>query len=302
MKPFLDRPFRVRDAVAAGIPRSAVDATRFEAPFHGIRSPWGTTDLLSRCRAYALKMRADAAFTSLTAAAIWGLPVAASADLTRLHVSVPHGRPRPRSRGVIGSERRADADVVLVGGLPVLAPTETWASLAGTVDIGELIVLGDHLVGDGREPGLVTLEALAEISQLRMRGAPLLRKAAPRVRIGSRSRPESWSRILLVESGIPEPCLNHYLAELGVYLDLAWPDARFGYEYQGGHHDDPVQRAADIVRQERVHDIGWMLMEVTKNQLFRTPEATVERVRARLAARGVESARTNPPIWAVPRP
>lgn len=88
---------------------------------------------------------------------------------------------------------------------------------------------------------------------------------------------------------------------LGVYLDLAWPFARFGYEYQGGHHVVPEQHAADVRRQERVHDIDWLLMEGTKYDLFDAPLETVARVRSRLEARGMRTRHTNPPIWALPR-
>lgn len=270
-------------------------------PFHGIRSPLGVNDLLSLCRAYSLRMREDAAFTSVTAALLWGIPLPAYVDLARLRVSVPHGRPRPRSRGVVGTERLHDLETVELSGLRVLSPPATWASLASVIGIGDLVAAGDDMIGARRGYPLATLDELLEIASRRERGAPRLRAAAARVRVGSRSRPESLSRVLFVESGIPEPELNFFLPDLGVYLDLAWPEARFGYEYQGGHHVDAAQHAADIRRQERVHDIEWLLMEATKYDLFEAPRATVERVRSRLESRGVRTRRANPPIWALPR-
>jgi hypothetical protein len=296
-----DVPFRVSDAVRAGHSRAALDSRHFEMPFHGIRSPLGVSDLLSLCRAYSLRMRQDGAFTSLTAAALWGIPLPAHVDLTRLMVSVPHGRPRPRSRGVVGTERLHDLEVVEFSGLRVLSPPATWASLAGAMGIGDLVAAGDDLVGSRRGHPLATLDELLAIATRRGWGAPRLRTAAARVRVGSRSRPESLSRVLFVESGIPEPELNFLLPDVGVYLDLAWPSARLGYEYQGGHHVDAAQHAADVRRQERVHDIEWLLMEATKYDLFDAPLATVERVRSRLESRGVRTRRTNPPIWALPR-
>lgn len=270
-------------------------------PFHGIRLPRGVDNLPARCHAYALRMRPDAAFTSVTAAALWGIPLPTYVDSTRLHVSVPHGRPRPRSRGIIGTERHPDHEVVDVAGLRVLSPAATWASLSTALGVGDLIAAGDDVVGDRRGYALAEPLELLAVAGRRERGAPRLRVAAPRVRVGSRSRPESLSRVLFVECGIPEPQLNFFIPELGVYLDLAWPDARFGYEYQGGHHVDAEQHAADVRRQERVHDIEWLLMEATKYDLFDAPLATVERARSRLESRGVRTRRTNPPIWAYPR-
>jgi hypothetical protein len=296
-----DVPFRVSDAVRAGRGRAAIDSRRFEMPFHGIRLPRGVDDLQSRCRAYALRMRRDAAFTSVTAAALWGIPLPAYIDLAPLHVSVPHGRPRPRARGVVGTERLPDLEVVELGGLRVLSPAATWASLATAIGIGDLIAAGDDVVGDRRGYQLAGLDDVLATADRRARGVPRLRVAAPRIRLGSRSRPETLSRVLFVECGIPEPELNFFIPEVGVYLDLAWRGARFGYEYQGGHHVDAQQHSADVRRQERVHDIGWLLMEATKYDLFDAPLATVARVRSRLESRGVRTRHTNPPVWALPR-
>jgi hypothetical protein len=296
-----DVPFRVSDAVGSGRTRASIDSRRFEMPFHGVRLPLGVDNLQARCHAYSLRMRQDAAFAGVTAAALWGIPLPAYVDLSRLHVSVPHGRPRPRSRGVVGTERLHDLEVVEVSGLRVLSPAATWASLAPALGIGDLIAAGDDLVGDRRGHALSGLGDLLQVADRRALGAPLLRVAAARIRVGSRSRPESLSRGLFVESGLPEPELNLFIPELGVYLDLAWRPARFGYEYQGGHHVDAEQHAADIRRQERVHDIDWLLMEATKYDLFDASLATVARVRSRLESRGVRTRRTNPPIWALPR-
>lgn len=296
-----DRPFRVADARAAGYTPAAFDSRRFEMPFHGIRSPYGDATLAMRCAAYVLRMRDDAAFTSVTAAALWGMPLPASADLGKLHVAVPHGRPRPRSRGVVGSERSAQAEIVTLQGMRVLGPAATWASLARHLGCLDLIAVGDHIVGDGRTPGLASREDLRAAILRHTPGSVVLRRAFRHIRVGSRSRPETLSRVLFVESGIPEPELNFWIPELGVSLDLAWPGGRFGYEYQGGHHVSATRHAADVERQERVHDLDWLLMEATKFDLFDRALPTVERVRSRLEARGVATRRIHPPIWALPR-
>jgi hypothetical protein len=293
--------FRVSDARAAGYSRAAFDARRFELPFHGIRSPLSDHTLATRCVAYTLRMRSDAAFTSLTAAAIWGMPLPAAVDLSKLRVSVPHGRPRPRARGIIGSERVDRVAVTTMGGLRVLAPAATWASLSRDLGCLDLIAVGDDIVGDRRGRSLATLDELRTAIIPRSPGAATLARALRYIRVGSRSRPETLSRVLFVTSGIPEPELNYWIPELGVYLDLAWPAARFGYEYQGGHHVDSVRHAADIERQERVHDVDWLLMEATKFDLFDRAVPTVERVRSRLAGRGILTRRVDPPIWAWPR-
>jgi hypothetical protein len=169
--------FRTADARAAGYARAAFDARRFELPFHGIRSPLGDHSFATRCAAYALRMRSDAAFTSVTAAAIWGMPLPASADLSKLRVSVPHGKPRPRARGVIGSECVDRVTVTAVGGLRVLAPAATWASLSRDLGCLDLIAVGDHIVGDGRGRSLADLDELRAAIIPRSPGAATLARA-----------------------------------------------------------------------------------------------------------------------------
>lgn len=296
-----NRPFRVSDAVAAGISRAAFDSRRYDMPFHGIRSPWGRDDLESRCAAYALKMRQDAAITSVTAAALWEIPLPAYVDQSRIHVSVPHGSPRPRARGVIGTERSPDSDIVMRGRVAVLSPAATWASLGPGLQLNDLIAAGDDIVGGRRGFALASIDDLRAAIRPRMKGSPQLIAALRRVRTGSRSRPESLARVLFTECGIPEPESNYAIPELGVVIDHAWPQARLGHEYQGGHHVDAVQHASDVRRQERIHDREWLLMETTKYDLFDTPLGTVRRLHSRLASRGVRVRLTDPPKWALPR-
>lgn len=302
MDEFRTGPFRVRDAVAAGRSRASVDSRYFDMPFHGIRSPLGAvSDLETRCRAYRLRMRSDATFCATSAAVIWGIPLPSYVDLSRLDVSVPHGMPRPRSRGVRGSERSPASPTVERRGLRVLDPASTWASLATCLDVPDLVAAGDYLLGSLRGAPLAGPDDLAAAIVSRSPGAARLRVAMPRLRDRSLSRPESLLRVLLTAAGLPEPELNHPIAEVGVMIDIAWPSAMFGIEYQGDHHREPAQFGADVRRQERVHDVGWLLMGVTRYDLFDAPRELVARTRARLVERGLRSRVVHPPKWALPR-
>lgn len=295
-------PFRVRDAIAAGRSRASIDSRYYEMPFHGVRSArGGDAGVEARCRAYQLRMRGDAAFCGLTAAALWSLPLPIDVDLSRLDVSVPHGMPRPRSRGVRGSERGPTTPTTTLRGLPVLSPAATWVSLAPALGIPDLVAAGDFVIGVMHRDRLASAEDLADAVVPRSPGTARLRAAWRLLRERSLSRPESLLRVLLLAGGVPEPELNHPLAGAGVLIDLAWPEVRFGIEYQGDHHRDPAQFGADIRRQERVHDAGWLLMGVTRYDLFDRPRELLARTRSRLSDRGMRSKRVDPPIWAYPR-
>lgn len=298
----LDRPFRLRDAVEEGWRPRDVDARHFDMPFQGLRTPLGTgADFETRCHAYMLRMRPDGAFTSLTAAAIWGIPLPADADLARLHVSVPHGAPRPRSRGVNGSERSPADAVVSRRGLRVLDAAETWMSLARVLSWPDLVAAGDFLVESVRGSAITSPAALARVAERRIPGAVTARRALAAISERSLSRPESLLRVLLRSAGLPPAAPNFVLDRPRAMIDLAWPAARFGIEYLGDHHRDVRQFRRDVRRQEEIHDEGWLLMMVSASELFDHPGELVARVARRLEARGQTVRGVHPSKWCLPR-
>ena len=116
------------------------------------------------------------------------------------------------------------------------------------------------------------------------------RLALPRVRTDSASRPETWLRLTLVDHGLPEPDRNHEVCENGVYLgcvDLAYPALKIAIEYEGEHHLlDPEQWSRDISRYEALRAGGWIVVQITKSELFGTPALAVQRVREAIRRRG----------------
>jgi hypothetical protein len=120
-------------------------------------------------------------------------------------------------------------------------------------------------------------------------GVGKLRAALPSIRTRSASRPETRCRLALVEAGLPEPALNFDVVEHGRALgcvDLAYPELRIAIEYEGEHHLlDPEQWARDIERYDRLREAGWVVIRVTKTELFRSPNLLIARVRRARAAR-----------------
>lgn len=142
----------------------------------------------------------------------------------------------------------------------------------------------------GVDQPLATLEQLdAAVRAGRRIGVGRLRLALPRVRGLAASRPESWTRLTLVDAGLPEPELNHDVFAGGVKLacvDLAYPALRIAVEYDGEHHlRDPEQWSRDIRRYERLEAAGWIVIRVAKAELFSAPGVLVERVNRAIARR-----------------
>lgn len=315
LPPRLGDRFSVREARASGVSRSRLRNSDLEAPFHGVRAfrepidgdvlkhdrlgrPLGTAERahLARALSYATRMPDFAFFSHVTAAVIWGLPLPASAVRSgAIHVAVPAPHRLPRGNGVRGHEILPGRDrfrVDEVSGLRVATPVVTWAMLGASLrDPYDLVAAGDGVVRDWRVPErLATLEELGAADKSGRRvGIVALRAALPRVRSRSASRTETWTRLSLIDAGLPEPELNYAIHRNGILLatvDLAYPQLKIAIEYEGEHHLlDPEQWARDIARYDALREMGWHVVRVTKAELFSRRHDLTSRVAAAISAR-----------------
>lgn len=297
--------FRVRDALAQGVSPGALRAAHLSMPFHGVRSVEQPQDIAALCRAYAAKMRSDAAFTGVTAALLWGMPLPASIDARTVEVATPHGTARAMGRGVRGSQvDPARVEAVTLDGVRVLSPVHTWVSLSRVLALGDLVAAADFLLTPSfgsTAPALATLDDLHDVLRgSRASGMPLLRQAAGLAQCGPLSRPESLSRVLFVSAGIPSPVANFRVSPL-ITLDEAWESVRFGFEYLGDQHRSPAQFARDVRRRELITEHGWDILEATKDDLFAHPHQLVARLRSRLSERGLPLRPVHPSKFVLPR-
>lgn len=208
------RAFTTAEGVRAGLGTGRLRGPDLLRPFHGVRAVDEASDLAARCRSYLPRLRPGQSFSHGTAAEIWGVPLPTVNDRsTPLHVSSFAPQRPPRTRGVIGHELRRDRVAPLVrDGLPVADPITTWLQLAASpgLALDDLVAAGDHLVLDPvvLDPGdprpFVSLDELLDAVQaFRGRGRRRAMEAAPLVRPGAESRPESLLRLLLVRSDCP---------------------------------------------------------------------------------------------------
>ncbi len=140
-----------------------------------------------------------------------------------------------------------------------------------------------------RRDALAAMDALARVHGLtlaemmrvvpryfRRRGVIQLRELIPLVDGASESPGESWTRLEILDRGLPCPRLQHWVHVDGVptyRLDLAYPHARVAIEYDGEEfHTSPEDRAADRVRRQWLRDNGWTVIVVTKHDF--TAEGT----------------------------
>lgn len=253
-------------------------------------------------------MSDGAFFFGFSAAVLWdaSLPpqIFRKIDAELLDVAVHWPRRAPRGAGVRGHSVRLElvrAVTHPVSGLLVASPASTWASLAPLLTHPyDLVAVADHFVRIHRPPHsrpwasmpkpLATLDQLAAVVAAGRRdGVRALKAALPRVRTGAASRTETWTRLTLVDAGLPEPVLDHdVFDELKRFLarvDMAYPQWKIAIEYEGSHHTEDEQWERDIDRYAALEAAGWLVIRVTRTMLFGTPDRLVARVRAAIARR-----------------
>jgi hypothetical protein len=169
-----------------------------------------------------------------------------------------------------------------------------WCQLAATLDRNDLVAVGDALV-TGARTRTARSEALASREELARavgrwasrRGARRLAWALPRVRVGAESRPESLTRLLLVEHGLPEPVPNDPTPMTNgrvLHPDLKWERWRIVFEYEGdGHRTSRTAWQRDIRRKRDFEAAGWTVIRVTSDDLFVDSAAFIARVCAFIA-------------------
>ncbi|WP_143466087.1 hypothetical protein [Leifsonia sp. NCR5] len=322
-----NRPFSLREARALGVEPVRLSRSELVTPFRGARVPARlAADFVARCAALCAR-EPGGVLSHTTAAILLGLPdtrwlpgvwrqQGARAHLPPpdapsssalhdhlpppdappthaqpvLHLTVaPPARP-PRLTGVRSHSRPLSAgETCRVRGLPVTSAARTWADLAATASIRELVVLGDAVLG-GRAPLACHDDLRAAVPPAGARGASRARAAVELLDGRAESPPESLLRLILAEAGLPAPDVN---------VDLHTPDGRFLarpelrfapyrtiVEYEGDHHRiEPRQWRRDLTRTTALQQQGELVLRVGAEHL-RSEKRLVGLVFRSLASRG----------------
>lgn len=281
----LKTPFTLEQALAAGLTRNCLQSEPWRRIF---RSVWVHCDVPDtremRLEAVRLILPRYAVACGVTAAWLHGVDIRRLDDLD-IHVSFPRGRRIRRRPGLIVSQETLDSsDIIELDGLRVTTPLRT------TFDCLRLLRGWDRLV----VADAMTHEALVSVDELRRYFAS--KRRLRNLRIGealideiepkSDSPMETRSRLVLIEGGNPRPQAQvHVFTRSRVFIgraDLGYEELKIAIEYDGALHWE--QRCEDERRRDAMREAGWIVIVLTADDIFKTPEATAARIRrARLA-------------------
>jgi hypothetical protein len=184
-----------------------------------------------------------------------------------------------------------NADRTRVGPVPTTTPARALLEIAPLVAAPRLAEHVDDVL-DRRltRPSGVVAVIRRSLTGKGRTGVQLLRDALEPWLEGVLPGSPAEVRLLrkLTDAGIPPPVLQHPVAlpdGRKARLDLAWPPAHVGLEYDGRRWHGPRRLGADIAREEALRAIGWWVGRVDRRDLSPSSTRVVDEVRHRLAAR-----------------
>ena len=279
-------PFTTAEAIAAGITPTQLQSRYFRQVFRGV---WVTHDAADtrehRLASARLVIPPRGRLRGLTAAWLHGADVRRLDDLD-VHVGFAEGeRIRNRPGIVVCQETLDDEDIVVIDGLRVTSPIRTAFDCLRWLRHPEGVVVADALAHLG----------LASVAELRLYFAS--KKRLRNLRIGERlvdlieplteSPMETRMRMALIDGGLPRPKPQHEVhRSVGGFvgrLDLAYPEATVGVEYDGADHWK--QRREDDRRRAAIRACGWEVLVFSADDVFKTPWAMCAQVRDELRRR-----------------
>ena len=159
------------------------------------------------------------------------------------------------------------SDWVEVHGVRVTTPLQTALDLGCKLPRRPALAAMDGLM---RAHGFTTADLARALPRyFRRRGAVQLRELVPVVDPRAESAAESWTRLEIIDAGLPVPEPQCWVCIDGVptyRLDLAYRHARIAIEYDGEEfHSSEADRAADDRRRTWLRQHGWTVIVLDRD-------------------------------------
>lgn len=277
-----DWPFLGTEAIATGALGPHTLRSRNDRIYRNVYLQKGVT-LTAEKRAMAawLWSERQATLGGLSAAAIHGtkwIDAHLPAELFRRNG-------KPVDGILIHRDELLGDEATSVRGISVTTPARTAFDLGRRGSRVEAVVRLDALAN---ATGLAARDVQPLIDRHPgVRGLVRLRDAVVVMDGGAESPPETRTRLVLVDAGLPRPQTQIWVGEYRV--DMGYEDFKVGVEYDGEQHwTDPRIRAYDIDRHAELLACGWVIIRVSAEMLRYRRHVIVLRTCAALRAAGAE--------------
>jgi hypothetical protein len=165
----------------------------------------------------------------------------------------------------VWSDRFADDEVEMLGGMLLTTPARTALDIACRYPLGEAVAAIDALAR-ATHLKMADVDLLADRYRGR-RGIQKARSVLDLVDPGAESPRETWLRLLVIRHGFPRPQTQIPVHDenglLVAVLDMGWEHIKLALDYEGDHHRSPVRFTKDIRRHDDVTELGWTDIRVT---------------------------------------
>ncbi|MFC5222860.1 hypothetical protein [Bifidobacterium leontopitheci] len=215
-------------------------------------------------------------FSHCSAVEYWGVQTPADCllDKTKPHIVFPDSGSRRRSRQTITHVWKAELQPRphYTGRFHVVSPQTAWAQIAQHCSEESLAVTAGSFMCRDRRRKVTTLDYIERYvhDNPQFPGRRKCLNILPYLAENTDSPPESVVVVLVMRANIGKPVTNHRIDfENGEFnfIDIAYPEIKFGIEYQGYYHADPAQMKADARRLNRLRLRGWEIVLVTADDL-----------------------------------
>ena len=206
-----------------------------------------------RCNDAARRSKGPLLVGYINAANYYGAPIPRHCTLSvdAVHACVSSANKRRRIKGVVFHVFKGKLDIRKKDyeQFWIASPVMMWAQMAQYSTLEELAAIGASLMSRDKRRRMATrkdFDTYLEISP-RFIGRNKCHEALPYMTENTDSPPENTLFGMLKDSGLGCPTAN-YRVNIGnsyVILDMAYPDCRVAFEYQGAYHADPAQMRID---------------------------------------------------------
>lgn len=215
-------------------------------------------------------------FSHCSAVEYWGTNVPDDSTLpsSNPHISFPSPMRRRRFDGIVTHAWSGDFLTHAPPGqeYEVAKPAMAWAQMSRHVSEESLAVIAGSFACRDKRRRVADIDDLVRYAtdNRGFAGRAKCMRIIPFLTDNVDSPPESQVHVLVMRNGLGKPVANHRVDfnDGGhAFIDISYPDIKFGIEYQGAYHANPDQMRSDAHRLNRLRLHGWEIVQVTADDL-----------------------------------